>query len=255
MPIKYLTVASHGNDRTIAYCHEQPHNAQASIFWLSGYCSVMNSTKATAIAQWAAQQSIEMIRFDYSGLGESSGEFSEATFSQWLAEALAIYQLIQHRPTIIVGSSMGAWQALRLTEEIIQLNLPEPSSMLLLAPAADFTHEVLLKQLNSTHITQIQQQGFITLPSQYELEALTFHRTFLEDAANERILNRSSCIETPITIIHGEQDIDIPLTLAIKTAAHFKNTQLITVHDAEHRLSRDCDIQLILQTLQSLLNF
>lgn len=254
MPIKSLNMTIHGNARTIAYCHDFPLEASASILWLSGYYSVMNSTKANAIAEWAHRESIEMIRFDYSGLGESSGDFATANLSQWLEEALAIYQLVQHRPTIIIGSSMGAWLALRLTEILQSSDQIQPKALLLLAPAVDFTHELLLKKLPQILLDQLEQQGVTAIPSQYDEAPLKFYRQFIEDANQHRLLNRASTITTPITMIHGEQDHDIPLMLAIKAASHFKNTQLTTVNDGEHRLSRNEDIQLILNTLKNLIH-
>lgn len=253
MSIRYLDMTSHGHRRKIAYDHHSPNEAHYSILWLSGYYSVMNSTKANAIAEWANHRSAEMIRFDYSGLGESSGEFATANLSQWLEEALMIYQHIQHRPTIIIGSSMGAWLALRLTETLQTAHQVLPKALLLLAPAIDFTHELLLKKLPQTLLDQLEQQGVTAIPSQYDEEPLKFYRPFIEDANHHRLLNRPSDILTPITMIHGEQDQDIPLILAIKSAAHFKNTQLITVNDGEHRLSRQQDIDLILNTLQTLI--
>lgn len=252
MPIKYLNVTSHGNTRKIAYCHDCPDQANYSILWLSGYYSVMNSTKANAIAEWAQNESVEMIRFDYSGLGESDGEFATANLSQWLEEALAIYQQIQNRPTIIIGSSMGAWLALRLTEVLQNSQQLLPKALLLLAPAVDFTHELLLKKLPQDLLNQLEQQGMTAIPSQYEEAPLKFYQQFIEDADHHRLLNRSCDITLPMTMIHGEQDADIPLILAIKTAAHFKNTQLITINDGEHRLSREQDINLILKTLKDL---
>ncbi|WP_077928785.1 alpha/beta hydrolase [Wohlfahrtiimonas populi] len=252
MSIKYLDVTSHGHTRKIAYDHHCPDQATYSILWLSGYCSVMNSTKANAIAEWANDHTVEMIRFDYSGLGESSGEFATANLSQWLEEALMIYQHIQHRPTIIIGSSMGAWLALRLTEALKTTQQILPKALLLLAPAIDFTHELLLKKLPQALLDQLEQQGVTAIPSQYDEEPLKFYQQFIEDANQHRLLNRPSDITVPMTMIHGEQDTDIPLILTIKAAAHFKNTQLITVNDGEHRLSREQDIQLILKTLEDL---
>lgn len=253
MSIKYLIVNEHSNPRNIAYCHDIPDQATYSILWFSGYYSVMNSTKANAIAEWANDKSIEMIRFDYSGLGESSGDFATATISQWLEEALAIYQKIQHRPTIIIGSSMGAWLALRLTEMLQESHNIAPKALLLLAPAVDFTHELLLKKLPQALLDQLKHQGVTAIPSQYEEAPLKFYQQFIEDAKLHCLLNRPSDISTPITMIHGEKDPDIPLMLAIKAATHFKNTQLITVNDGEHRLSREQDITLILNTLQNLI--
>lgn len=254
MSIKYLSITSHSNTRSIAYYHDIPENATYSILWLSGYCSVMNSTKANAIAEWANNHTVEMIRFDYSGLGESSGEFATANLSQWLEEALMIYQHIQHRPTIIIGSSMGAWLALRLTETLQQMAQVMPSQLLLLAPAVDFTHELLLPALSDKLMSHLKAFGKLVLPTQYEyeLDTLDFYQQFIDDAEQHLMLNRAANITTPMTIIHGEQDLNIPISHAYKTIEHFPHAELISVPGAAHRLSREQDIQLILKTLEDL---
>lgn len=253
MSIKYISVNNRDNQRTIAYCHDVPDNSHCSILWLSGYCSVMDSTKANAIAEYASEHQIEMIRFDYSGLGKSSGDFSIANFSDWLDEALAVYQQIKSRPTIIIGSSMGAWLSLRLTEVLADCHSPSPKALLLLAPAIDFTHEILLKALPQEFLKALSQEGKIEIPSEYDLESLTFYQQFIEDANRHRLFNRPATIDVPVTIIHGKQDKDIPFDLGLKASQHFRNTQLIAIEDGEHRLSRTSDIHLILNTLKSLL--
>lgn len=247
MSIKYVTSDYHGKTKKIAYCHDIPQRSTQSILWLSGYCSVMNSTKATAISEWATENHIEMIRFDYSGLGKSDGDFASATLSEWLYEASLIYQHIQNRPTIIVGSSMGAWLALRLAE------ICSPKALLLIAPAVDFTHELLLKKLPEALLNQLHQQGYIALPSQYDIPALEFHLPFIEDAEQHLVLNKTPVLQTAITMIHGKNDTDISLSLAQKAADHLLNTKLIIVEDGDHRLSRPQDLQLILNQLQLLL--
>lgn len=213
----------------------------------------MNSLKANAIAEWAKEQSIEMIRFDYSGLGNSSGNFAAANLSLWLDEALAIYQKIQHRPTIIIGSSMGAWLALRLAELLKSSQLNMAKALLLLAPAVDFTHDILLRSLPSAYLETLNQKGKIEILSEYDLESLVFYQQFIQDAEQHRLLTHPSTIEVPITIIHGKQDKDIPFEHGYKTAQHFPSAELIAVEDGEHRLSRNSDLQLILNILKSLL--
>ena len=71
----------------IAIAHDVPSAPTAAILWLSGYASVMNSTKVTALAAWAKQHDIELMRFDYSGLGDSGGDFAKGNLTTWLNEA------------------------------------------------------------------------------------------------------------------------------------------------------------------------
>jgi pimeloyl-ACP methyl ester carboxylesterase len=87
------------------------------IVWLGGYRSDMRGTKAEALDAWATESGHAVTRHDYSGHGESGGAFEEGTISRWLAESLAVFRRFTEGPQILVGSSMGAWVALRMVQE------------------------------------------------------------------------------------------------------------------------------------------
>ena len=71
--LKFLEIETGGERRRIAV-RGRP-GAAPGLFWLSGYKSDMNGTKAVALARWAEQAGRACVRFDYSGHGESSGAF------------------------------------------------------------------------------------------------------------------------------------------------------------------------------------
>ena len=94
-----------------------------TLVWLGGFGSDMRGTKAERIAAFAQKHNNAFLRFDYSGHGESGGRFIDGTISKWLADANAV---IKHftgdRPLLLIGSSMGAWIALRLVQNMIAKN-------------------------------------------------------------------------------------------------------------------------------------
>ena len=93
------------------------HGAAPGLFWLGGFRSDMAGTKATALDAFAARHGLAATRFDYSGHGESGGDFAEGTISRWLEEATRRLRPLRRQPrTIVVGSSMGGWLALLLAE-------------------------------------------------------------------------------------------------------------------------------------------
>ena len=51
------------------------------VVWLGGFRSDMRATKAAALDAWAARSGRRMVRFDYSGHGESQGRFEDGTIS------------------------------------------------------------------------------------------------------------------------------------------------------------------------------
>ena len=61
------------------------------LFWLSGFNSDMQGTKAVALDAWAAEHGRACVRFDYSGHGESGGNFTDGTIGRWFEETLAAF--------------------------------------------------------------------------------------------------------------------------------------------------------------------
>ena len=84
------------------------------LFWLGGFKSDMRGTKALALDAWAAERRRACIRFDYSGHGESGGDFVEGTIGRWLEESVAVFEQFCVGPQVVIGSSMGGWMALLL---------------------------------------------------------------------------------------------------------------------------------------------
>src|ERR1700756_2443973 len=122
------------------------------LFWLGGFNSDMQGTKALALDAWAAEHARACVRFDYSGHGESGGAFVDGTIGRWLEESVAVFQRFCAGPQVVIGSSMGGWMALLLARELARRTESEsqPSraplkGLVLIAPAPDFTEELMWK--------------------------------------------------------------------------------------------------------------
>ena len=87
---------------------------------------------------------LAFLRHDYSGHGDSGGAFADGTISSWLGESLAVFRRFAPARAILVGSSMGAWIALRMVEELRKAGEDgRIAGLVLLAPAPDFTTELI----------------------------------------------------------------------------------------------------------------
>src|ERR1700691_3998528 len=145
--LKFLHIGDGADRRAIAVRAQS--GAPPGLFWLGGYNSDMKGTKAQALADWAAKAGRACVRFDYFGHGESEGAFTDGTIGRWLADSLAVFDACCSGPQILVGSSMGGWLALLLVRELRQRGRVGPASvagMVLLAPAIDFTEELMWKR-------------------------------------------------------------------------------------------------------------
>src|ERR1700710_3001591 len=138
------------------------------LFWLGGFNSDMKGTKALALDAWAAEQGRACVRFDYSGPGESGGAFIDGTIGRWLEESLAVFEQFCRGPQIVTGSSMGGWMALLLARELARRE-PRPATLaglVLIAPAPDFTEELMWKGFSPAIRQQIETTGVWLRPSE-----------------------------------------------------------------------------------------
>ena len=98
-------------------------------------------TKAEALDGWAAAQGRAFLRHDYSGHGESGGDFRDGTISRWLEREPGRLPRLHEGPQVLVGSSMGAWIALRMVEELRKPGEGERiAGLVLIAPAPGLHH-------------------------------------------------------------------------------------------------------------------
>ncbi|MFN3765566.1 MAG: alpha/beta hydrolase [Aliihoeflea sp.] len=225
------------------------------IVWLGGYRSDMLGTKAEALDAWALETDRASLRHDYSGHGESGGAFVDGTISRWLAESLAVFRSQTEGPQVLVGSSMGAWIALRMVQELQKAGEGgRVGGLLLLAPAPDFTIELMEPKLTRAHRRDLETRGYMEEHSEYSPEPNIYTRALFEDGRVNRVMNGIIDTHCPVTIIQGLADPDVPHTHALKLVEHLPadDVTVSLVKDGDHRLSRPQDIALILKAAEGL---
>jgi pimeloyl-ACP methyl ester carboxylesterase len=225
------------------------------VVWLGGYRSDMSGSKAVALCDQAAGQGRAALRFDYSGHGASGGEFRDGTVSRWLEESLAAFDAFSSGPQILVGSSMGGWIALRMVQELRKRGEGDRiAGLVLIAPAPDFTLELMEPELTDAQREALERDGYYEEPTPYGPDPNVFTRALFEDGRKNRVLE--GLIETgaPVHIIQGMADPDVPWQHALKLIEHLpsENVTLTLIRDGDHRLSRDEDIARILAAVESL---
>jgi pimeloyl-ACP methyl ester carboxylesterase len=227
----------------------------ASIVWLGGYRSDMTGTKAVALEAHAATLGQHVIRFDYSGHGQSSGHYTDGTISTWLADARAVIDACGRRNLVLVGSSMGGWIALRLIADLRARGEGDRiRGLILIAPAPDFTHDLIEPTLSDADRKALAEQGYIEEKSDYSDEPNRFTRALIEDGRNNLVL--TGLIETgcPVHILQGMRDVDVPYGHALRIMEKIvgDDAVLTLVRDGDHRLSRPEDIERMLAAVTAM---
>jgi pimeloyl-ACP methyl ester carboxylesterase len=240
--------------RRIAYRREsRASQGKPGLLWLSGFKSDMASTKATALADYAADRGIDCVRFDYSGHGLSDGPFESGTIGRWLEEAEAVFRSAANGPQVIVGSSMGGHIALLLLKRLLATDLSEArriAALILIAPAWDMTEELMWKRFPAEARRALETEGVYFEPSNYG-EPYTITRALIEDGHHHLLAREPFDPGRPVLILQGLQDQDVPASHVRELKSFLKggHVRLTEVPDGEHRLSRPQDLALLFQLI------
>ncbi len=230
--------------RSIAF--RKTEGSGPTLVFLPGYMSDMAGSKATALFDWAKASKRACLLLDYSGCGESSGAFADGTLSRWKEEVLALVQEHVTGPVILIGSSMGGWLMLLCALELG----PRLAGLVGIAAAPDFTewgYDDEQKGLLDAGQTILEDNP-------YGPEPTPTHGGFWSDGQAQRQLDNDIAITAAVRLLHGQKDVDVPWEISLRLAGKLRSddVQVTLVKDGDHRLSRDSDIALLLQTVAAL---
>ncbi|WP_428607230.1 alpha/beta fold hydrolase [Sedimenticola sp.] len=235
--------------KQIAYCRTEGKGP--GILFLGGFKSDMSGIKATTFEQWCRKHQRAFVRFDYSGHGQSSGDFESGTIGEWLGDALTVLDQLTEGPQILIGSSMGGWISLLAT-------LARPNrvhALITLACATDFTQRLLMPMFTESQRQQLQQGGRVLIPCDYDdQQPYPITQQLLEEGRNHLLLDNTIPIRCPVRLFHGMKDPDVPWDFSRRTCEQLesKDATLTLIKQGDHRLSEPGDLQLILYSLSQL---
>ncbi|ESX94779.1 alpha/beta hydrolase [Mesorhizobium sp. LNJC403B00] len=225
--------------------------ATPGVVWLGGYKSDMLGTKAQTLSDWAAREGRAYLRHDYSGHGESGGAFADGTISKWLGESLAVFRRFTEDRQVLVGSSIGAWIALRMVQEMRKAGDSNVVGLVLLAPAPDFTAELVEPALTEEQRRDLREKGFFEEPSDYSAEPYIYTSALIEDGRVNRVMTGPIDTHCPVHILQGLADADVPASHALKLVSLLPADDVILslIPDGDHRLSRPQDLDMLLRAV------
>ena len=222
--------------REIAYYKSV--GAGPGIVFLGGFMSDMEGTKAVALEAWAQAQGRAFLRFDYSGHGQSSGAFQEGCIGEWAEDALAVIEALTDGPQVLVGSSMGGWISLLLTQRA-----PEKVAGLVgIAAAPDFTEDSMLAGFSPQQMVELNETGVVMLPSDYGAP-YPITSKLIEDGRHHLVLRKPLPVPFPVRFLQGTDDGSVKQSVALTLLDHADggDVRLQFVKGADHSFSTpDC---------------
>jgi len=226
--------------RKLAY--HKSDGAGPCIVFCGGLKSDMEGTKAVHLEAWAQARGYAFLRFDYSGHGESSGRFEDGSIGDWHDDTLAILNAVTDGPLLIVGSSMGGWQALLLARAMPDRIM----GMVTIAAAPDFTEDGYWASFTDAQKTELEAVGHVSLPSDY-MEPYIITKRMIEDGRKRLVLRDKLELHFPVRFLQGTADTAVSVVTAVQLLEHAEgpDMRLTLVKDADHRFSDERCLALI----------
>ena len=217
-----------------------------AVVFLPGYMSDMAGGKATALAEWAAYEGRECLLLDYSGCGESGGDFGQGTLTRWRDEVVALIEGHISGRVVLVGSSMGGWLMLLVAQRLGE----RLAGLVGIAAAPDFTDW----GYDEEQKVQLAAGRPVFEDNPYGPEPTPTHPGFWADGQALRQLEEDIPLDCPVRLLHGQDDADVPpeVSLRLSAALRSSDVQVTLVKGGDHRLSREQDIALLLRTVAAL---
>ena len=190
---------------------------------------------ARRIAQALTALDIAVLRFDFTGLGSSEGEFANTTFSSNVADLVAAAGALRgarRAPAILIGHSLGGAAILAAAADV-----PEARAVVTIAAPSDPAH---VTGLFRDRIADIAQQGEIEV----SLEGRRFRirRAFLDDVAEQNLREKIARLHKALLIFHSPTDNRVGIENAsriFEAAKHPKS--FVSLAGADHLLGRLSD--------------
>ncbi len=237
------------NGTTIAY--HRLAGTTPGVMFLGGFKSDMSGGKALTLEEHCRKTGRSFLRFDYQGHGESSGDFVDGSIGQWTENATAALDNLTEGPQILVGSSMGGWIMM-----LLGLRRPERIAGLIgLAAAPDFTEDLMWDVFTDEQRARMEKDRCLEIPNDYDDEPYIIVQHLIEEGRKNLLLRAEISIQSPIRLIQGMCDKDVPWNTAHRILEQVvsNDVEIQFVKDGDHRLSRPQDLRRLCQTLESLL--
>ncbi len=218
---------------------DAPQGRPARAFALFAHCftCTKSSLAAVRIARALTGRGFGVLRFDFTGLGESEGDFADSTFSGSVRDLLAAARALADAgkaPTLLIGHSLGGAAVLAAAAEL-------PAVKAIATIAAPFDVE---------HVTRLFGDGLQTLMSEGEAEVrlggrpFKLRRAFVDDLRSHDQRERIERLRRALLVLHSPQDTIVGIDNAasiFQAAKHPKS--FVSLDDADHLVTRPADAE------------
>lgn len=216
---------------------ELPLNREPHNFVIFAHCFTCNKNffAPKNISRSLAAQGYGVLRFDFTGLGESEGDFTETNFSGNIQDLLAAADFLKKEfqaPSLLVGHSLGGAAVLLAAGQINSVK-----AVATIAAPSDIEHVRALLKSNEEEILQ-EGKAKVNIGGR----DFTIKKQFLEDLEKHQLKPYLKDLEKALLILHSPQDKVVNISNAenIYISAHHPKS-FVSLNGADHLLSEEKD--------------
>jgi len=217
------------------------------IVFLHGFMSDLEGKKPNAFLKFAKKNKLSFLALEYSGHGKSSGKFINGNITKWTNEtSTLIKKFVKKNDFIIVGSSMGAWLALKQFQEFKK----QIKGFLGIGSAPEFLENLMWKKFTNKMKSEIIQKGIIQLKHGNYEYPITLQ--LIKDGRKNKVLTKKINSKINITMVHGQKDEVVPVSYSRKVLKIFQKAKkkLVIVKNGDHSLSSQKWLKIIIRELK-----
>lgn len=243
MKTERFTFEGHGGHKLAARLDmpEGPHLATA-IFAHCFTCS-KDITAARRISARLTTMGYAVLRFDFTGLGHSEGEFENTSFSSNVADLMAAHAALCARdmqPTLMIGHSLGGAAVLKATAQLAGIK-----AVVTIGAPADVTH---VTHNFAAALTEIKANGV----AEVDLGGRPFRisQDFVDDLSSVSMEEAIHNLHAALLVLHGPRDAVVGVDNAAQifmAAKHPKS--FVSLDDADHLITRPDDAEYVAEVI------
>ena len=240
---KYFEISKNKKIRFICNIYK---NAPFIVF-LHGFMSDLEGKKPNAFLKFAKQNKLSFLALEYSGHGKSSGKFINGNITKWSNEtSVLIKKFVKQNDFTIVGSSMGAWLALKQFQKFKS----QIKGFLGIGSAPEFLENLMWKKFTKKMKSETIQKGILQLKHGDYVYPITLQ--LIKDGRKNKVLNKKINSEINVTMVHGQKDEVVPVSYSRKVLKIFQKAKkkLVIINNGDHSLSSQRWLKIIMKELK-----
>ena len=239
---KYLKISKNKKIRYLL----NPSYGDIYVLFLHGFKSDLEGDKPKTLFKFCKKNKIGFLALEYSGHGKSYGKFKDGSITSWTNDTKKIIRKkINNKKLIVVGSSMGGWIALNILK-VFKKNI---LAFVGIAPAPEFLDRLMWNKFTNKVKKQLIKDKFHKFNhGGYEYN---ISYNLIKDGRKNKIFNKNFNNKILITILHGQKDDVVPISISRKILKIFTKAKkkLIIIKRGDHSLSNKINLKRIINEI------